>query len=199
MINNENQVSIQDNTANPAPLGLAGFGLTTILLNLHNIGLFDLDTMILGMGLTIGGLAQVIVGIMEWKKRNTFGTTAFTAYGFFWIAFVALLVLPKMNLGVAPNNIAFGSFLIAWGIFSIGFFICTFKQNLAMQLLFGSLVVLFFLLGVGKIIDSELLIKIAGYEGVFCGLVAVYTSMALVINEVYNKTVLSLVPVNNKA
>ena len=80
--------------ANPAPLGLLGFGLTTVLLNLHNASLFPLDTMILAMGLAYGGLAQVIVGAMEFKKGNTFGTVAFTSYGLFWWSLVALLVLP---------------------------------------------------------------------------------------------------------
>ena len=82
-------IAIADTTANPAPLGLLGFGMTTILLNLHNAGYYGLDTMILGMGICIGGLAQVMAGAMEWKKKNTFGTTAFTLYGFFWLSLVA--------------------------------------------------------------------------------------------------------------
>ena len=81
--------------ANPAPLGLLGFGLTTVLLNLHNAGLFELDTMILAMGLAYGGLAQVIVGVMEFKRGNTFGTVAFTSYGLFWWSLVALLCLAE--------------------------------------------------------------------------------------------------------
>src|SRR6476659_9524720 len=86
--------SIKDTTANPAPLGLLAFGMTTVLLNLHNAGFFDLSSMILAMGLCYGGLAQVIAGIMEWKKGNTFATTAFISYGFFWLSLVALLLLP---------------------------------------------------------------------------------------------------------
>ena len=94
------KISIVDTTANPAPLGLLGFGMTTILLNLHNTGLYGLNTVIIGMGLFIGGLAQIIAGVQEWKKNNTFGATAFTSYGFFWIHFVpsgfyhACLLLP---------------------------------------------------------------------------------------------------------
>jgi len=72
---------IKDTTANPAPLGLLGFGLTTVLLNIHNAGFYGLNTMILGMGICYGGIAQIIAGIMEWKKGNTFGATAFTSYG----------------------------------------------------------------------------------------------------------------------
>src|SRR5512141_1466618 len=96
-------MEFKDTTANPAPLGLLGFGLTTVLLNLHNAGLFPLDTMILAMGLAYGGLAQVIVGIMEFKKGNTFGTVAFTSYGLFWWSLVTLFVLPRLTF-FSPGN-----------------------------------------------------------------------------------------------
>lgn len=89
-------LEIRDTTANPAPLGLLGFGMTTVLLNLHNAGCYELNSMILAMGLAYGGTAQIIAGIMEWKKNNTFGTTAFISYGFFWLSLVALVVLPKL-------------------------------------------------------------------------------------------------------
>jgi len=118
---------IKDTTANPAPLGLVGFALTTILLNIHNAGHFGLGTMILGMGIFVGGFAQVIAGIMEWKKNNTFGTTAFTAYGFFWISLVAALVMPKLGMGEAPTAVAMGFYLLMWGVFSFGMFIATLK------------------------------------------------------------------------
>jgi succinate-acetate transporter protein len=96
---------MSEKLANPAPLGLLGFGLTTVLLNLHNAGLFPLDTMILAMGLAYGGLAQVIVGVMEYKKGNTFGTVAFTSYGLFWWSLVLLLVLPKTLLHVGTFHV----------------------------------------------------------------------------------------------
>jgi uncharacterized protein len=82
-MNNTQTMVLQDNTANPAPLGLIGFGMTTILLNLANAGIVPLTSVVLGMGIFVGGIAQIIAGIMEWKKNNTFGTTAFTAYGAF--------------------------------------------------------------------------------------------------------------------
>ena len=83
---------MEDNYANPAPLGLMGFGMTTVLLNMHNAGFYPLDSMILAMGIFYGGIAQVIAGVMEWRKNNTFGTTAFTSYGLFWLSFGALIV-----------------------------------------------------------------------------------------------------------
>ena len=88
---------MNERLANPAPLGLLGFGMTTVLLNLHNVGFFPLDSMILAMGLAYGGLAQVLAGIMEYRKGNTFGTTAFISYGLFWWSLVILLVLPNLT------------------------------------------------------------------------------------------------------
>ena len=111
-------IKLLDLTANPAPLGLLAFGMTTVLLNLHNSGLFHLGSMILGMGIFYGGLAQVIAGIMEWKKGNTFGTTAFTSYGFFWLTLVALVVMPKMGIAEAPEGSAMVAYLMMWGIFT---------------------------------------------------------------------------------
>lgn len=89
--------------ANPAPLGLMGFGMTTILLNLHNIGMFPMDGIILAMGIFYGGIAQIFAGLLEYKKGNTFGLTAFTSYGSFWLTLVAILLMPKMGLADAAN------------------------------------------------------------------------------------------------
>ena len=112
-----NEMSVTDKTSNPAPLGLMGFGMTTVLLNLHNAGFFPLDAMILAMGIFYGGLAQVIAGIMEWKKGNTFGTTAFTSYGFFWLTLVGLKTMPLLGLAEAPGVFAMASYLIIVGYF----------------------------------------------------------------------------------
>jgi len=181
---------IKDNTANPAPLGLMAFGLTTVLLNLHNAGFFSLGTMILATGLFYGGLAQVIAGIMEWRKGNTFGTTAFISYGFFWISLVTLMIMPILGLGSAPESSALGAYMFLWGIFTAGMFIGTLKLNGALQFVFGSLALLFFLLALGDFTGNAMIKIIAGYEGIICGLSAIYTSFALLLNEVYGKEVL---------
>jgi hypothetical protein len=185
----------EDVTSNPAPLGLMGFGMTTVLLNLHNAGIFELSSMILGMGIFYGGLAQVIAGIMEWKKGNTFGTTAFTSFGLFWLSLVALIVMPKMGLVAAPGKSAMAAYLIMWGIFTAGLFIGTLKLNRALQLVFASLTLLFFLLALGDFTDSSTIKYIAGYEGIICGLSAIYAALAQVLNEVYGKTVAPIGPV----
>jgi succinate-acetate transporter protein len=179
---------IKDTTANPAPLGLMGFGMTTVLLNLHNAGLFPLGTMILAMGIFYGGLAQVFAGIMEWKKGNTFGTTAFTSYGLFWLSLVALVVMPKIGWGNPPESSEMASYLFMWGIFTAVMFVGTLKLNRALQFVFGSLAFLFFLLALGDATGSTMIKHIAGYEGIICGLSAMYTALAQVLNEVYGRT-----------
>ena len=179
-----------DLTSNPAPLGLMAFGMTTVLLNLHNSGIFELGSMILAMGIFYGGLAQIIAGIMEWKKGNTFGTTAFTSYGFFWLSFVGLLVLPKMGLASPPENSALVAYLVMWGIFTGGMFVGTLKLSISLQFVFASLTVLFFLLALGDYTGSETVKHIAGYEGLICGFSAIYASIGQVLNELYGKTIL---------
>jgi hypothetical protein len=191
-------ISQNDITSNPAPLGLMGFGMTTVLLNLHNAGFFGLGSMILGMGIFYGGLAQVIAGIMEWKKGNTFGTTAFTSYGFFWLTLVALIVMPKMGLTAAPDNAAMVAYLLLWGLFTAILFIGTLRLNRALQFVFASLTVLFVLLAIGDFTGNATIKHIAGYEGIVCGLSAIYAAAAQVLNEVYGRVVLPVGPVQRK-
>jgi succinate-acetate transporter protein len=127
--------------ANPAPLGLLAFGLTTVLLNLHNAGLFSLNSMILAMGIAYGGLAQIIVGIMEYRKGNTFGTVAFSSYGFFWWSLVILILMPNMPFfgAVAPaDNTAMAAYFLMWGIFTLAMFFGTLKTNRGLQFVFMS-------------------------------------------------------------
>jgi len=193
---NEVTTKLQDLTGNPAPLGLMGFGMTTVLLNVHNAGFFALSTMILAMGIFYGGIAQVIAGIMEWKKGNTFATTAFISYGFFWLTLVALILMPDKGLGVAADSTAMAAFLIMWGIFTGVMFIATLKLNRALQFIFGSLTILFFLLAIGDITGSAMIKQIAGYEGIICGFSAIYAGLAQVLNEVYGRTVAPLGPMS---
>jgi succinate-acetate transporter protein len=191
----EEKRTIIDTTANPAPLGLIAFGMTTVLLNLHNAGIFTLGSMILAMGIFYGGIAQIIAGIMEWKKGNTFGTVAFTSYGLFWLSLVGLLVMPKLGWGEANSNIAMTSYLFIWGIFTLVMFFGTLKINRALQFVFLSLTILFFLLGIGDITGNTVVKLIAGIEGIICGLSAIYAGLAIVLNDVYGKTIWPICPV----
>jgi len=188
----ESVLSIKDLTANPAPLGLLGFGMTTVLLNIHNAGYFGLSTMILAMGVFYGGIAQIIAGIMEWKKNNTFGTTAFTSYGLFWLSLVGLIVFPAMGWGEGPTKMAMAAYLFMWGLFTGVMFIATLKLNRALQFVFLTLTVLFFLLAAGDATGNEAITRLAGYEGIICGFSAIYTGLAQVLNQYYGKTVLPI-------
>ena len=188
----ETRFDIKDNSANPAPLGLLAFGMTTVLLNFHNSGIFELNSMILAMGIFYGGLAQVIAGIMEWKKNNTFGLTAFASYGFFWLTLVALIVMPKIGWSDGTSETGMVYYLVMWGIFTFLMFIGTFKLSKALQVVFGTLTVLFFLLAIGDATGSAGIKQFAGIEGIFCGASAIYTGIAQVLNEVFGKTVLPL-------
>jgi len=173
--------------ANPAPLGLMGFGMTTVLLNLHNAGFYPINGVILAMGICYGGLAQVIAGVIEYKKGNGFGGLAFTSYGFFWLSLVIIL------LGGAEPA-AMGAYLGLWGLFTLYMFVCTLKQSVVNRIIFGSLTVLFALLAASKFAgeSGELIGKIAGWEGIFCGLSAIYGAAAITINDSYGRKVLPL-------
>lgn len=187
-----NVMIIKDTTANPAPLGLLGFGMTTIFLNLHNAGLYELNSMIIGMGLFVGGIAQVIAGTQEWKKNNTFGATAFTAYGFFWISLVTIWLLPKtaMGEGLKTNETAMGWYLLMWGIFTAGMFIGTLKLSRSLQVVFSTLTILFFLLAYSDFTGNKDIKVVAGIEGIVCGISAVYACIAQILNEVYKRRLL---------
>ncbi|MCJ8325600.1 MAG: acetate uptake transporter [Campylobacterales bacterium] len=190
--NNVTQISVVDTTSNPAPLGLCAFGLTTVLLNIHNLGITEMDAMILGMGIFFGGFAQILAGLMEYKKNNTFGTTAFTAYGAFWLTLVTLILLPKMGLAEAPTKMAMGFYLSMWALFTGVLFIGTLRINKALQAVFGLLTILFVLLALGDFTGNVMFTRIAGAEGIICGLVAIYAGLAQVLNDVYKKEICPL-------
>ena len=194
----QSNITIKDSSANPAPLGLFGFGMTTVLLNLHNAGIYEMNAMILAMGIFFGGMAQVVAGIMESKKNNTFGMTAFTSYGFFWLTLVALIVMPKLGWIPATSNEGMMAYLIMWGIFTFILFIGTFRISRALQFVFATLTLLFFLLAAGDATGNAGLKTFTGYEGILCGLSAIYTGAAGLLNEVYGKTVLPTGPVAKK-
>lgn len=187
-----NTVTISDGTANPAPLGLFAFGMCTVLLSLINAGVIAMDSMILNMGLFYGGVAQILVGLMEARKGNTFGWVAFGSYGFFWVSFVAINVLPVVGWMDAASPGGMIAFLVMWGLFSLVCFIGTFKLNRLLQVLFATVVLLFGLLILGNALGSAGIVQLAGWEGVVCGLVSLYAAAAFLLNEVYGRDVLPI-------
>ena len=197
----ETVTKLLDTNANPAPLGLMGFGLTTILLNIHNAGFFGLSAMIIAMGIFYGGVAQIIAGIMEYRKNNTFGTLAFTSYGLFWLTLAGIWLIPsafpEASGAAAASDTALAWYFVVWGVFTGYMFIGTLKLNRALQIVFGLLTILFFLLAIEHFGAGEIWGKIAGWEGIATGLAAVYAAAAQTLNEVYRRVVLPLGPVSH--
>jgi len=198
-------MGITQKVANPGPLGLLGFGMTTILLNfVHNAMLGSVDAMILGMGLVYGGLAQVIAGVLEFRKGNTFGTVAFTSYGLFWWSYAFINLLPRSIFFAgyqSPSNESMMAYFIMWGLFTLIMFFGTLKTNRTLQTVFMTLTILFFLLGIKSGLlaytsltasDLELFTRIIGIEGIVTGFSAFYLALAEVLNEVHGKTVLPI-------
>ena len=180
----------ENKLANPGPLGLMGFGMTTVLLNLHNADFFPNTSIVLGMGIFFGGLAQVIAGIMEFFKGNTFGMVAFTSYGSFWLSLVAIWVLPSLGWAQAPSHAYMGWYLLLWGVFTFLMFIGTLKSSRVLQFVFLSLAILFFLLAARDFTGSEAIGLAAGYVGLICGASAMYLSLAEVLNEQHGRKLL---------
>ena len=176
--------------ANPGPLGLLAFGMTTVLLNLSNAGIIPFSIVIVAMGIALGGLAQIIAGIRELCQGNTFGGTAFTAYGLFWWSFVLIKINPFNTADADAKSLAW--YLLLWGIFTLFMFIGTLKHNRATQVVFGSLTILFFLLAISDFTGNHTIHTVAAYIGIFCGLSAIYNSVGQILNAEYGKKILPL-------
>jgi succinate-acetate transporter protein len=142
------------------------------------------------MGIFFGGLAQVVAGILEFNKGNTFGLTAFTSYGFFWLSLVAIWVLPILGWANATSHAYLGCYLVLWGAFTFFMFLGTLKSSRVLQFVFFSLAVLFFLLAARDFTGSHEIGLVAGYVGLACGLSAMYLSMAEVLHEQHGRKIL---------
>lgn len=177
---------------NPAPLGLAAFGLTTVLLNLINAEIIPHESlgMVLPLGLFFGGLGQLFAGNREVAVGNTFGSTAFTAFGGFWMAFATMVLLQNLNVIETVPIAGLAAFLAGWGVFTLYMTIPTLKKPKALFFVFASLTLLFFLLAIGEYYPNVHVL--AGYEGIICGLSAMYLSAAEIINETFGREVLPI-------
>ncbi|GHU55308.1 hypothetical protein AGMMS49975_16930 [Clostridia bacterium] len=180
----------ENKTANPGPLGLLGFGMTTVLLNLHNSGIIELSAVIVAMGFAMGGLAQIIAGIKEFSRNNIFGATAFTAYGCFWWSLI--FIWNPVFGGEPADPLSMGFYLLLWGIFTGFMSVATLKHNIATRVVFFSLTALFLLLALGDFTGVEAIHVLAGVVGIVCGLSAIYASVAQVINAEFGKEVLPM-------
>ncbi len=181
------------NLANPAPLGLVGFGLTTVILSLVNAGVLPTggEQVVIPLAFAYGGLIQMLAGMLEFRTGNTFGTVAFLSYGAFWGGFALLVLLGGHGiLDLSQAGTTIGATLIGWGVFTLYMWIATFRLSKALWWVFLTLWITFFLLGFGALLGKSELHVAGGWLGLVCGLLAMYTSFALVTNATFGKTVI---------
>ena len=184
--------------ANPAPLGLVGFGLTTVLLSLINAGVLPKtgENVVIPLAIAYGGTIQIIAGLLEFRLGNTFGTTAFLSYGAFWWWFALLLLLGGNHLlSLDGAGTTIGTALILWGVLTMYLWVATFKLTRALWWIFLTLWIAFYLLGLGALMGASGLTVAGGWVGLVCGALAMYTSFAIVTNATFGRDV---VPVGAK-
>jgi uncharacterized protein len=185
--------------ADPGPLGLAGFALTTFVLSMFNSGLVSKagEPVVLGLALAYGGIAQLVAGIWEFRTGNTFGAVAFCSYGAFWISFWALVTFFAKDIPPEHAAAAIALFLISWGIFTAYMFIASLRTTAAVALVFILLTITFFLLGIGEANESKGLVEVGGWAGLLTAVAAWYASFAAVVNSTFGKTVMPVVPLGD--
>jgi uncharacterized protein len=184
--------------ADPGPLGLAAFALTTFVLSMFNSGLVSSagEPIVFGLALTYGGLAQLLAGMWEFRTGNTFGAVAFTSYGAFWLSFWAFVQFFEKSVPKADAGHAVGLFLIAWGIFTAYMFIASLRTTAAVALVFVLLTVTFFLLGIGNAGAHPNLVKAGGWLGLATAAAAWYASFAAVTNSTFGRIILPVRPLS---
>jgi succinate-acetate transporter protein len=180
-------------TADPGPLGLAAFALTTFVLSFYNAQLVNDkgEVIVLGLALAYGGLAQLLAGMWEFRTGNTFGATAFTSFGAFWLSFWAFeQFFAKEITNKATLGDAVGLYLIAWGIFTLYMWVASLRVSVAVSVVFALLAVTFLLLGFGNAGDNTDIVKLGGYFGIATAIAAWYASFAAVTNSTFGRIVL---------
>jgi uncharacterized protein len=187
---------VETKTANPGPLGLSGFALTTFILSLFNAGILSGSHVgiVIGLAVAYGGIAQFSAGMWEFRAGNTFGATAFTSYGAFWLSFAVLLIGTGLTDKNAPDNIAVGWYLIGWGIFTALMTLGSLRTNVATAAVFVLLTITFIVLGVGKLqSDVNSTVNLGGYFGLATAVAAWYTALAGVLAS-FGKSFLPVFP-----
>jgi uncharacterized protein len=178
--------------ADPGPLGLAAFALTTFVLSFANAGwLAEGGVAVLGLALFYGGITQLLAGMWEFANKNTFGATAFSSYGAFWLAAWFLL-----TSGNKIGSQGIGLFFLAWGIFTLYMTFAAIKTNLVLLGVFIFLTLTFVFLAIGQFANSETIGHIGGYLGIITALLAWYASFAGVLNSTFKRVVLPVMPAN---
>ena len=182
--------------ADPGPLGLAAFALTTFVLSMFNADLVGKggEPIVFGLAFAYGGLAQLLAGMWEFRTGNTFGAVAFTSYGAFWLSFWAFVQFYEKSVPAADAGHAVGLYLIAWGIFTTYMFVASLRTTAAISLVFILLAVTFFLLGIGNAGAHTNLVHVGGWIGLATAAAAWYASFAAVTNSTFGRPVLPVRP-----
>jgi hypothetical protein len=182
--------------ADPGPLGLAAFALTTFVLSMFNAHLLGSggEPIVFSLALTYGGLAQLLAGMWEFRTGNTFGAVAFTSYGAFWLSFWAFVQFFEKDVPAADAGHAVGLYLIAWGIFTTYMFVASLRTTAAIALVFILLAATYFILGIGNAGNHTNVIKIGGWVGLATAAAAWYASFAAVTNSTFGRVVLPVRP-----
>ena len=176
--------------ANPAPLGLSGFAMTTWLLSMVNAGWYAPDAipMVLAMALAFGGTAQFVAGVCELPRGNTFGFVAFCSYGAFWWSFA--LFVEFFHAAVPASFV--GWYLALWGVFTLFMWFATFTANRAVGAVFLLLWITFFLLAAGEWTGSAAIHVLGGYTGLLTAIAALYLAAAEVLSETAGREILPI-------
>ncbi len=184
--------------ADPGPLGLGAFALTTFVLSMFNSGLISDkgEPIVFGLAFAYGGLAQMLAGMWEFRTGNTFGATAFTSFGAFWLSFFVFVTFFADKIPKADAGHAVGLYLIAWGIFTAYMFVASLRTTTAIAAVFALLTVTFLLLGLGDAGGNESITKLGGYFGLATAAAAWYASFAVVANSTFGRTLLPVRPLN---
>ena len=179
-------------TADPGPLGLGAFALTTFLLSMYNAHLVTQrgGATVIAVALAYGGIAQLLAGMWEFRTGNTFGATAFSSFGAFWISYFALVQFKLIPLNLSAAGSAVGLYLIAWGIFTTYMFVASMRVSGAVMAVFALLAVTFLLLGIGQASESTSVIHAGGYVGIATAIAAWYASFAGVTNSTFGRIIL---------
>ncbi|MBK5228874.1 MAG: acetate uptake transporter [Actinobacteria bacterium] len=182
--------ALPEGFADPVPLGLLGYGMTTVLLSLANAAVYEAGSMVLAMAVFFGGIAQVIVAIMAYRNRNTFALTAFAGYGFLWITIAFLTIGGIHGWAGADSSTAMGFYLLMWAIFTFGLMIASSVAPRALTGVLVLTVILLSVLAIANWTESATIVKIGGWEGVLTGASAIYLAFAFLLNETFGRTVL---------
>jgi succinate-acetate transporter protein len=181
-----------ENVANPTTLGLFGFGVTTVLLSLANLGILDLSMAIIAVAIVLGGFAEIIAGILEFKLGNTFPGTVFVAFGLFWLSLVLILLLPQIGAVTAADPFGIGVYLLIFALFSILLFISTLKSIITLKALLFLVFLLFLTLAIFYMFNIAIFLTLGGIIGVIAGLLGIYMSTGMIINGDWGKEVFKL-------